>query len=184
MVQNILLRTINYRLELFYWNPSMIKMHYIMHDDQVVRHNYHCYTAGPSDVLINTAQLVAMVKDLLTHRLLTNIHRGGCDLNNIHLIINNRILANNATFSFMQPLGLKRPALSLVCLRNSRFILLYLPCVILSFHSLLSCVISMSTVCYLCQQLVNKCTILLSIMFSGCRYSRKTFRMEIMMLKV
>ena len=76
----------------------MIKMHHLKMHDQVVRHSYHCYTAAPSDVLINTAQLVAMVKDLLTHRLLTNIQRGGCDLNNIHLIIKNRILANNATF--------------------------------------------------------------------------------------
>ena len=94
MVQNILFRTTNYGLELFYWNPSMIKMHYLMHD-QVVRHNYHCYTAAPSDVLINTAQLVAIVKDLLTHRLLTNVHRGGCGLKSIYVIINIRILANN-----------------------------------------------------------------------------------------
>ena len=36
-----------------------------------------CVTA-PRDVLINTAQLVMLVKDQLAHRLLTNIHRGGC----------------------------------------------------------------------------------------------------------
>ena len=34
--------------------------------------------AEPRDVLINTAQLVMLVKDQLAHRLLTNIHRGGC----------------------------------------------------------------------------------------------------------
>ena len=32
----------------------------------------------PGDVLINIAQLVVLVKDQLAHRLLTNIHRGGC----------------------------------------------------------------------------------------------------------
>ena len=36
----------------------------------------YCVTA-PRDVLINTAQLVMLVKDQLAHRLLTNIHRGG-----------------------------------------------------------------------------------------------------------
>ena len=33
---------------------------------------------APRDVLINTVQLVMLVKDQLAHRLLTNIHRGGC----------------------------------------------------------------------------------------------------------
>ena len=78
-------------------------MHYLMYDP-VVRHTYHCYTAAPSDVLINTAQLVAMVKDLLTHRLLTNIHRCGCGIKSIHLIINIHILANNNYNMLLFPL--------------------------------------------------------------------------------
>ena len=43
----------------------------------IIDNHRMCVTA-PRDVLINTAQLVVLVKDQLAHRLLTNIHRGGC----------------------------------------------------------------------------------------------------------
>ena len=44
-----------------------------------------CVTA-PRDVLINTVQLVVLVKDQLAHRLITNIHRGGCGYKNSEIL--------------------------------------------------------------------------------------------------
>ena len=57
----------------------------------------------PCDVLINTAQLV---KDQLAHRLITNIHRGGCGFKNSE-ILSKLCCGDCAKFFICTALGMK-----------------------------------------------------------------------------